>query len=893
MPELTILNRQRGRVKAKLTNFSNFVARVEEMPGYKEELPLRVEKAENLLSEFDVIQSKIEDIDDTDVQVAERKEFEDTYYHLITKARKLQLSEGAPPDQVQHPNSLAATQLNNGLEQFALKPAVRLPTIELPKFDGNYEHWIPFRDLFESLIASNALIPPVQKLHYLRSALVSDAAKVIAPIEITNDNYKIAWDLLRQRFENKKLITHQLIQTLLDLPSITKESHADLRQLVDNVSQITQNLAKLGQRVEHFAIWVIHIILPKIDKGSRREWEFKRSEVEEFPTLNEFITFLISRSACLEAVSRANRNAQPASDNNKTTHGHGKNTSKSYIASNNSSCPVCANSHKIYECDSFLSMSIAERNAEIKRKNLCIKCLKQFHGKGCRASNCRLCKGYHNSLLHRSKSSMEPSDKETKSSSSSDNSTVSVGQQLIAGSKSNAASVSLSNHATKGSSQVLLSTAALLIYDSQGRPHKCRAILDSGSQSNFITRRLSDKLELSPEFINKTITGISDVPICAIQQADATIKSCTSAFQTRLTFLIIDRITDQLPTFRINRNSVNIPGNLKLADPHYHTPGDIDLLLGASIFWELLGSKQIRSSCKVPILQETALGWIISGNVQDEGTHQQRLKTYCSISTNATIQRQLEKFWHLEEVNQTNSHSKEEIECEEHFVSTHSRNEEGRFITQLPFKDSTQKLGESYGIAERRLRSLERKLEKDLELKQRYHEFMQEYLRLGHMTEIPLNKLNCKPSYYIPHHAVTKEDSETTKLRVVFDASCKTTSGRSINDLLRIGPNLQDDLFDIVMRLRQYKYAMTADITKMYRQVQITEEHRKFQRILWRWSREEPIRIFELNTVTYGMSSSSFIAIRCLQELAHQFKKQYPLASEVISRDFYVDDLLT
>lgn len=69
---------------------------------------------------------------------------------------------------------------------------------------------------------------------------------------------------------------------------------------------MSQTLAKLQQPVESL---LIHIILPKIDKGSRREWEQKRNVIEEFPTLNEFVfEFLTNRSASLESVSRVNRN---------------------------------------------------------------------------------------------------------------------------------------------------------------------------------------------------------------------------------------------------------------------------------------------------------------------------------------------------------------------------------------------------------------------------------------------------------------------------------------------------------------------------------------------------------------------------------------------------------
>lgn len=134
----------------------------------------------------------------------------------------------------------------------------------------------------------------------------------------------------------------------------------------------------------------------------------------------------------------------------------------------------------------------------------------------------------------------------------------------------------------------------------------------------------------------------------------------------------------------------------------------------------------------------------------------------------------------MEEIEQRPSYSQEEIQCEKHFISTHTRDSEGRFIVQLLLKDNMSNLGESYNIAEKRLKSLERRLEKEPELKQQYHNFIKEYLQLGHMKEVSSNALQGENVYYIPHHAVIKEDSTTTKLRVVFDASSKTTSGTSL-----------------------------------------------------------------------------------------------------------------
>ncbi|XP_029169999.1 uncharacterized protein LOC114939750 [Nylanderia fulva] len=271
-------------------------------------------------------------------------------------------------------------------------------------------------------------------------------------------------------------------------------------------------------------------------------------------------------------------------------------------------------------------------------------------------------------------------------------------------------------------------------------------------------------------------------------------------------------------------------------------------------------------------MQETLLGWIISGAIPINDKKQRNNKLYCGLSTSA-LQQQLEKFWTIEEVEVPPHRLSKEKQCEEHFISTHRRDTDGRFIVQLPLKDTAEELGESYIIAEKRFKALERKLERQSELKAQYHEFMAEYLKLHHMSEVQIEEKHNKPAYYIPHHAVTKEDSTTTKLRVVFDASCKTSSGKSLNDILMLGPILQNSLFDIIIRLRQHKYAMAADIAKMYRQI-------------------------ANSNVFYGDGTRKILykhlnSIQLLMEVAQQMISKYQNAGETIRRDFYVDDLLT
>ena len=176
---------------------------------------------------------------------------------------------------------------------------------------------------------------------------------------------------------------------------------------------------------------------------------------------------------------------------------------------------------------------------------------------------------------------------------------------------------------------------------------------------------------------------------------------------------------------------------------------------------------------------------------------------------------------------------------------------------------------------------------------------MDEYLSLGHMQLVPgegdnsydntSNKLIC----FLPHHAVFKESSTTTKTGVVLDASAKSTAGVSLNDILMVVPTIQQDLLSIILRFRMHRYVMTADISKMNRQIRVHPKDYDLKRVLWRRSSDEPLRQYQLVTVTCGTAPASFLATRCLNQLASEEASSYPLAAEVISRDKYVDDLVT
>ncbi|XP_077265255.1 uncharacterized protein LOC143899130 [Temnothorax americanus] len=305
-------------------------------------------------------------------------------------------------------------------------------------------------------------------------------------------------------------------------------------------------------------------------------------------------------------------------------------------------------------------------------------------------------------------------------------------------------------------------------------------------------------------------------------------------YEVAIECLVLPAITERLPQVKINTKLICLPEGLSLADPDFHTPGTVDILIGAGLFWQLICKDYIQRLKGIPRLQRTLLGWI------------------------------------QEETLEKRSLTQKEIECERQFHESVKRDETGRFIVTLPKKPGV-KLGDPGNQALQRLYSLERRFRGDPALKNAYVQFMEDYETQGHMSSMgpgPDTSTKVEQSYILPHHPVIKPDSTTTKLRVVFNASAKTSLGTSLNDKLFAGPNKQKSLFCIVLRFRSHPFVITADIAAMFRQILVCEEDRDLQLILWRSDPSQPVQIFRMNTVTYGTACAPYLALSCLKRLA-------------------------
>ncbi|XP_015432787.1 PREDICTED: uncharacterized protein LOC107188906, partial [Dufourea novaeangliae] len=875
MANVKALIKQRTTIKSQVTRIGSYVK--EKSDSNFGELEARKEKLEQLWNAYNEIQGEIEALDETTDYTSESKQFEQHYYEI-----KALFVNRMPNSQFPNRGASSSKAVNSS----SVKQAnTLLPKIEIKPFDGNPIDWHSFYDTFKDMVHNNEDLLTVQKFHFLKNSLRGEVASIVAPLAALEENYEVAWNLLQKRCNKPRQILHAHLRLLFELPEIQRDTPSNLRLLSEKAQMHVQALTLLKEPVEHWGTILVFIIANKLDKHTRKVWD-RTLENEERPTFDQLINFIDKQARSDEVESTI---VSPVKGTHQDYRIKGKIPSRgqAYLATGKQlACVFCKQGHENYYCPQFIQLSVQERLSAVKRARVCLNCLRSNHMvSNCKSMGCRKCNRRHHSLLHFNNEARVTIPDSSKAAGSSPSGSASRENATSSTETIRTALTVLFD------SEVLLGTAQVKILDNLNEEHCCRVLLDGGSQAHFISERLVDRLKIKKQEINLTFSGLSKLITRARYYVKSVIKSRDNTFATELRFIVLPTITGLLPARQIDRRALSIPNNINLADPEFHMPSEIDLLLGNTLFYRVLSIGQIRTCNENIILQKTRLGWLVTGEVESQGEFikQDRVKMSYLVTS---LDKQIERFWEIEELPTKQFFSPEELECENHFKENTCRDSNGRYIVRLPFNDKKDLLGESKTMALKRFYSLERKLHQNPELLRQYIEFLDEYRVLGHMYEITTLEDN-KNGFYLPHHAVVKESSATTKVRVVFDASAKSSSGISLNEALLVGPTIQDTLFTILLRFRIHSYVFTADIEKMFRQIKVHSSDVTYQRILWRESMDKPIKTYALNTVTCGTASAPYLAVSCLNQLAEDEINRFPIASRILRRDFYMDDVLT
>ncbi|KYN10222.1 hypothetical protein ALC57_17637 [Trachymyrmex cornetzi] len=156
------------------------------------------------------MQTKLELADDAESN--DHGSFEEAFYTLAAKIRELTIS--SPPGRRSDEDSVSRSSSRGAPEPASY---VRLPKLSLPSFSSKYDEWFPFRDIFNSVIHSNATLSNAQKLQYLKSSVTGEASSVISSLEISDANYDVAWSRLKERYDNERVVIQNHIRAIMDL----------------------------------------------------------------------------------------------------------------------------------------------------------------------------------------------------------------------------------------------------------------------------------------------------------------------------------------------------------------------------------------------------------------------------------------------------------------------------------------------------------------------------------------------------------------------------------------------------------------------------------------------------------------------------------------------------
>ncbi|XP_044754984.1 uncharacterized protein LOC123313938 [Coccinella septempunctata] len=693
----------------------------------------------------------------------------------------------------------------------------RLPDISIPTFSGDFSKWPAFRDLFQSLVINSTSISDIERLHYLRTCLSHEPLDTISSLPLTEVSFPIAWKKLMDKYENKRLLLSSQYSKLLSfsLANQKNSTASSLRQFIDSIVNPLQSLKALGEDLEQNNNLLVFHIINRMDHDSRTHWETLISSNNEFPSFAQLMEFLQSRSRALEWTESNQRQSSQESSRSRTTvhtisqkvtapikpspplisnKSASSNTPISKVSSMPSyTCDDCGHDHFIADCPRFSKRSPQEKADVVLHRILCSNCLGRHHRHSCRTTKiCKICGSRHHTLLHDAPLSSKPHCK------------VPPVPPRVLPQYALTSQKSAQRELPQPRLNTLLATAIAHLITSTGS-HTVRLLIDSGSELTFISQDLARKLNISRRKSHVVIVGIHGKTSKTQGSLALTLKSTYDHQTINIDAHILSSSFSNLPSFyTCFQQSLHLQ-HLKLADPEYHISRAIDIILGADVYGSVVLPQMKKGPPSSPIAQLSIFGWLILGPVCQE---QERLPIQSPMFhtvQDEDLHHLLTKFWEQEEIQPTStSHlTSDEQECENHFVSNHSRLSSGKYVVRLPLKSSIDVLGSSRQRAFRCLQALIRKFDNDPDYSLLYHQFLDEYELLQHMQPVSSEKVSSR--YFLPHHGVLKTDSSTTKLRVVFNGSSPTSTGISLNDIMHTGAKLQLDVIDVLMWMKLTK----------------------------------------------------------------------------------------
>ncbi|XP_045451223.1 uncharacterized protein LOC123660165 [Melitaea cinxia] len=758
---------------------------------------------------------------------------------------------------------------NHGSEVVENKKSHKLPTLELTKFDGNIKHWLAFWGSFKK-IHENVDIDNVDKLQYLTQAMQagSDVKSFVNSFPLTSSSYDLCITDLKSRYAKEDLLIQVYVRELLSL-ILNKKEFNQLSDLVDQLNGQLRALEVLGVTKDKYAAFLLPMVESALPSDTLIIWERTRTENASEDPLNSLLLFLKREIESEQRISMAKKTFNNQHEAIKTAGPtatclmiNEKQKQKEKIRS----CIWCGKNHTSLECFKLSSITITDRREILKKKKACVLCLKPgHHAKVCRFYiKCYVCGQKHSPVLCTAAAEPKSVKETTLQNLSQDMKTV---------------------------QQTLLQTVAVKIYNGN-RSTIVRALFDSGSQRSYIKSEVAEQLGLTAvrtAEISHSLFGGLSVSFKKYNVYDFKIESLDSEVKLNMSALEQSVICKNVPKVNESHDFVK-----KLLDKHgIHLTDrdciskDIELLIGADFSGLLITESFVQLENGLTAIK-TKLGWTLQGKT-------------CLVGSNIVMSlfclQNIKDFWDLEvlginDPTQVQSKQQKEEEVMTSFEENIQVNTEGRYEVHLPWKTGHEDIQSNEQLAIRRLESITKKLTASGKFDD-YNNVLGEWERSGIIEEVPVEEKNKEGVHYLPHRAVMKESSLTTKLRPVYDASAKDSNGMSLNSCLDKGVNFLDKIPNLLTGFRKGYIGITADIAKAFLQISVTPQDRDYLRFVW-WKDNtcEEIKVYRHCRVVFGLTASPFLLSATISHHLNQVTEQKDTA-DILARSFYVDNLVT
>lgn len=783
----------------------------------------------------------------------------------------------------------------------------------------------------------------VQYAYRLRAVHINNPSEGLAKV----------WERLNECYGSPEAIENALLDRLDRFPKISYKDPQLLRELQDLLLEI--DAAKSEGYIPGLLYLDtargINPVVEKLPYAMQEKWmnygsKYKEDHCVSFPPFSAFVAF-ISREAKMRNDPSFRQSVPPPpalSKTNKLYEKHAKREPISVIRTEvvstepkstptniedpNKECPIHKRPHALKKCRAFREMPLEERKAYLKKNMICFRCCASTNhqAKTCKSEiHCTECDSkLHITALHPGLASTT-----TATATIAEPVTVDGGERNAA--RPTAISTCTQVCGSEFESHSCAKICLVFIYpkNSPEKKLKAYAILDDQSNRSLAKSSVFDTFGITRNsfpYKLRTCAGLEEVTGRRAFNFIVESADCTSRLELQ-TLIECDMLPDnrsEIPTAEAARNHTHLQ-EIATEIPALDQSAQILLLIGRDVIQAHKVLDQRNGPPNAPFAQKLALGWVIIGNVCLGGAHKPvRANIFkTNILDNGRPSHflpcknaiQVKESFNSQGYNKVNTpmrrkhssigetvfkqtsldeslgYSQEErafLQIMDKEVYQDSANS---WVAPLPFRSPRPRLPNNKRQAMQRLTSVRHMLNKRPQVKGQFTDFMQTLFDNGH-AEIapPLTKE--EECWYLPFFGVY-HPRKPEQIRIVFDSSAQH-NGVSLNDVLLTGPNLNNSLLGVLMRLREEKVAVTADIKQMFHCFVVREDHRNFLRFLWHQNNDmdQPIVEYRMTVHVFGNSPSPAVATYGLRRASEDRDKQDITTQHLVERHFYVDDCL-